>query len=74
MFTLFCWAVALLGWVILIAIILSLTGLQKKIFQMAGAQGGLVVTKTIKIPFVGTAEVASVAGQEITLKFKRQRK
>ena len=72
MFTLICWCVGGLGWLIVITIILSLTGLQKKIFKATGNNGGLVVTKTIKIPFVGTAEVASVSGQELTLKFKRK--
>lgn len=66
--------VALLGWAIVISAVLSLTGLQKKIFEAAGNKnGGLIVTKKVKIPFIGIAEVESTAGEEIILKLKRRR-
>jgi len=66
-------AVALLGWCVLILIILMLTGLQSKLMKIMN-QGQLVYTKQLKIPFVGTAEITSVSGAEIVLKFKKQRK
>lgn len=72
MFTLICFLVGLLGWSIVIGIILCLTGLQSKIFKAIGQSGGLVVTKTFKIPFIGIAEIASTSGQEIILKLKKK--
>ena len=73
MFTLIGWAIALLGWGLVIAIILSLTGLQKKIMSSSGTGSGLVVSKKIKIPFVGEAEVTSVANDYFQLKIKKKR-
>lgn len=64
--------VALIGWALVIGIILSLTGLQKKIFETAGSGGGLIVAKKVKIPFIGEAEVESVAGEYIQLKMKKK--
>lgn len=74
MISLIFFLVALLGWALVIAVVLSLTGLQKKIFKAAGNEGGgLIVTKKVKIPFVGEAEIESTAGEEIILKLKRRR-
>lgn len=64
--------VALLGWALVIGIILSLTGLQKKLFDAAGSSGGLIVARKVKIPFVGEAEVESVAGEYIQLRIKKK--
>lgn len=74
MISLIFFLVALLGWAIVIAAVLSLTGLQKKIFEAAGQEGGgLIVSKKVKIPFIGEATVESTAGEEIILKLKRRR-
>lgn len=57
-----------LGWLLVIAVVVSLTGLQKKLFK----SGGLIQSHKIKIPFVGEATVESTAGREIILKIQRQ--
>ncbi|MCK9429352.1 MAG: hypothetical protein M0R17_05070 [Candidatus Omnitrophica bacterium] len=74
MFTLIGWSIALLGWVIVIAIILSLTGLQKKLFKMAGQSGGHIVSKKFNIPFIGTATVESIAGEKLKIELERKKK
>lgn len=57
-----------LGWLLVIAVIVSLTGLQKKLFK----SGGLIQSHQINIPFIGKATVESTAGREIVLKIQRQ--
>ena len=66
--------ISALGWILLLVVVLSLTGLQNKLMKAAGQNGGLVVTKKVTIPFVGTAEITSVSGSEVVLKLKKQRK
>lgn len=60
--------VGLLGWLIVIAAVVSLTGLQKKLFK----GGGLIQSHQVDIPFIGRATVESTAGREIILKLQRQ--
>lgn len=60
--------VAALGWFLVIAIVVSLTGLQKKLFK----GGGLIKSHQVDIPFLGRATVESTAGREIILKIQRQ--
>ena len=62
--------VGLLGWLLVIAVILSLTGMQKKLFK----GGGLIQSHQIDIPFIGKATVESTAGREIILKIQRSQK
>lgn len=73
MIALILFLVALIGWALVIGIILSLTGLQKKLMQASGAGSGMIVSKKVKIPFIGEAEVTSVANDYFQLKIKKRR-
>ena len=72
LFPILFFIIALLGWIIVGALVISLTGLQNTIFKSFNKSGGLVVSKKIKIPFVGEGEVSSVSGTEIIFKLKRK--